>query len=87
MTAEQWLNDLEAKAKAALRDINDMGAALEFVGTADPIAALRLVTMVRLLALRASASTCPNGWECQNGAHDCEICNTQYAYQQTEPTP
>lgn len=55
--AEQWLSDLEAKAKAAIDtagwgDMDWSGAHEDFFYAANPAAVLRLVNMVRWLAAR-----------------------------------
>jgi hypothetical protein len=61
MTAEQWLADLEAKAKAAIDtagwgDMDWSGAHEDFFYAANPATVLRLVAMVRFLAFSAARS-------------------------------
>ena len=61
MTAEQWLADLEAKAKAAIDtagwgDMDWSGAHEDFFYAANPATVLRLVGMVRFLAFSAARS-------------------------------
>lgn len=52
MTAEQWLADLEAKAKAykSSSTYERLIAKDEFIAAANPAAVLRLVAMLRWLA-------------------------------------
>lgn len=66
--AEQWLSDLEAKAKAAEKNwekkysedsdgaIRQLEASMNFIDTANPAAVLRLTDMVRFLAFSAARS-------------------------------
>ena len=59
--AEQWLSDLEAKAKAAIDtagwgDMDWSGAHEDFFYAANPATVLRLVAMVRFLAFSAARS-------------------------------
>ena len=59
--AEQWLSDLEAKAKAAIDtagwgDMDWSGAHEDFFYAANPATVLRLVGMVRFLAFSAARS-------------------------------
>lgn len=61
MSAEQWLSDLEAKAKAAIDtagwgDMDWSGAHEDFFYAANPATVLRLVGMVRFLAFSAARS-------------------------------
>lgn len=66
--AEQWLSDLEAKAKAAIDtagwgDMDWSGAHEDFFYAANPATVLRLVNMVRWLAegCDCDADTCLPG--------------------------
>lgn len=62
MTTEQWLTDLEAKAKAAVANwekkygdesdeaITQLAASMDYIDAANPSAVLRLVALVRIMA-------------------------------------
>lgn len=84
MNAEQWLTDLEAKTKTVLLDVNNLEAALEFVDTADPIAVMRMIAMVKILSkcLAGRGHFIGDIKSADIGANWIE-----YAYRQTEPTP
>lgn len=94
MTAENWLADLEAKAKAAERNwekkyseesdeaIRQLEASMNFIDIANPVAILRLVGMVQWLADKLQRHTCPaHSLSCEVG---CQQCVSSAAYVSTE---
>ena len=72
MTTEQWLTDLEAKAKAAVANwekkygdesdeaITQLAASMGYIDAANPAAVLRLVGMVRAFAAHCAELGCPH---------------------------
>lgn len=74
MTAQQWLDDLEAKADSAILFV-----------PVPPAEAKRIVAMMRVLAdMAGNFYSCL--YECNRADNDCSKCMTEAVYKQTEPT-
>lgn len=86
MTAEQFLSDLEAKAKNVIAT-QDLGWTQEwafaeecFGDAANPVAMLRMIAMIHELSKGCDC----DAEQCQYG-HCTEECKLEMAYQKTEP--
>ena len=102
MTAQQWIDELEAKANAAIRakdQIERVVCGGSFAYTANPEAVLRLVAMLKILALIAVdglGKTSQEKYKSPGDEYGYKVVSTkneaihswiEHAYQQTEPTP
>lgn len=85
MTAEQWLDDMEAKADAALEAVTSRECYMAgdaFLAVARPASVKRLVAVVRVLADKAGDMyPCPYE-TCKKDTVDCAKCCLEEAYQQ-----
>lgn len=86
--AEQWLADLEAKAKAAVVNwdkmygdesdeaVNQLAATLDYIAAANPTAVLRLVGMVRWLVKYLAERDCPHACPIEQAPplEECSSC-------------